>query len=887
MLVKLSNGKFVAGSAVEISAFPAAEIVAQDMKSAQLKVSEAFSKIVFEFHKMSEINTTAMELLWLTESVDNQTFKSKVRLFVVLRKIGMNAELTESSVQMIQDNVISTLTQLKYETRTIDLTDKIFLELVKRTNCSSSFSVVKKEKLVSSSTLGNAFYSWDVLNSNSEDPMSDFVNTLSKCENCAVSFQMIPASLNDNEINTLNELSSQYQQILSGFSSGGQIIKDSSVEKPFKTVQYVIDNAKRPLFYYNVCTFGNANDCRIVATKLLSLLQSGKTNVSDCDLMCLDISRESISINEHFFVYPWMLNEKITRKYRDLSLQQFPIIRMLSRMPYLMTSEELSVFYRVPIYGKSTPALTQKRGAGDVEQFDASIFGENTIKIGKLMSNENSNIEIGVPLKPWTQHALVVGMPGTGKTTFSVNILTQFAKKRIPFLAIEPTKTEYRAMIDAIEDLQIFTPGNNAVSPFIINPFIPPKGITVEQYIPSLLNAFKAAFPMDGPLEMIFLKSINACYIEYGWKQDSKYGDLGTVPFGMYEYILCFKKIMKTMKYNKDTQTNIETAGLLRLMNLIEQNSNIYDTVNTIPIEDLLCKPTVLELNAIENDEQKALIMALLLSSISVHTKNNQKGDGELKNVILIDEAHVLLDVGDASGDSGNARFATVRTVQKMIAEIRSYGTSIIIADQKPSSVTESVVGNTNVKIAFRLTAGKERKIIAETTDMTEADSNFIPKLGVGQAFVHFDKLDAPQLIQTEDTRKRDGIRLSVSNEEIAERSMYWKDKMQNLIPFRECDCSPVCNLCSFKIRNDAEFFASKLLNSCSSKISDKKTLITYACKIPSVLQKQSLKYADKEKQQLYNCTIIKFIRKARLSLPYTVTQAEFKKIIELSRRGL
>ena len=67
-------------------------------------------------------------------------------------------------------------------------------------------------------------------------------------------------------------------------------------------------------------------------------------------------------------------------------------------------------------------------------------------------------------------------------------------KREIPFLVIEPTKTEYRALIDRIPDLQIFTPGKNKVSPFVINPFLPPKGITVEQYIPSLLSAFKAAF---------------------------------------------------------------------------------------------------------------------------------------------------------------------------------------------------------------------------------------------------------------------------------------------------------------------------------------------------------------------------------------------------------
>lgn len=52
----------------------------------------------------------------------------------------------------------------------------------------------------------------------------------------------------------------------------------------------------------------------------------------------------------------------------------------------------------------------------------------------------------------------------------------------------------------------------------------------------------------------------------------------------------------------------MESAGVVRLVSLIEQNSNIYDTVHTIPLEDLLSKPTVIELNAINNKEQKSLI---------------------------------------------------------------------------------------------------------------------------------------------------------------------------------------------------------------------------------------------------------------------------------------
>lgn len=880
--IKLSNGTYISSNVFEITSFPKAEMLDSDSKKAFDMNTKSFHQMIFELHKISDANSTVAEILWISEKVENQPFESKARVFIVIRKIGNNADLLNREINAVQTNFISAFNQAKFETKVFDLSDNSFISLAKSIDCSGLFVIAKREKIVGNSASYGNYYTWDILNNDSNDTLSGLISAISQSENCAVSFQIIPTALTSVEQAYLNELSAQYRQIVG--------MGDSSAEIPLKANQYLLDRSQKPLFFYNICTFGNVETCRFITTKLLSILQSGNEKIADCDLIALDLSREKINLSNQFYVYPWLINEKLVNKYRNVQLQQYPVVKALSRLPYLMTTEELNVFFRLPLYDKSMPALTERKASSEVEQFSKDIIGENTIKFGHLISDCNSDVVIGCPLKSWTQHALVVGMPGTGKTTFAVNILTQFYRKGIPFLAIEPTKAEYRAMIDIVDDLQIFTPGNNNVSPFIINPFIPPKGITVEQYIPSLMSAFKAAFDMSGkgnPLEMIFQKTINACYINYGWKKYSKYGDDDVKVFGMFEFILCFKNIMNSMNYSKENKSNIETAGLLRLMNLIEQNSNIYDTVNTVPIEDLLSKPTVLELNSIDNDEQKSLIMALILSSACVHIKHNQVGDGDLKNVILIDEAHVLLDSGTSNDDGADPKGTTVKTIQKMIAEVRSYGTSIIIADQKPSAVTESIVSNTNVKVSFRLTSSKERNLIAESTDMSDSNAEYISQLGVGQAFVHFDKLRSPQLVQTEDTRESDGVRLSVSNEEIFERAKYWKGKESRLIPFRECACSDCCKTCSFKIRSDAEYFAEKLLSVCMPKIKDKKALLSYAARVPQALKKHTAKYTENQIEQLYNCTIIKFIRKSELSLPYVVTQNELSKIIELSKKNL
>ena len=879
-VIQFRTGSFVASSVFEVVSVPSAKMINDDEQEAEEFVQNSFNRLVSELHKVCSANATAIEILWVSEEAKNQTFKSKVHIYIILREIGTNAQSLEAELAGVQETMCATLNKMKFATQNVELVGSDFSFLMKHVDCSTMYACVKREEVVDNSFSAGCYYKWNRLSIESTDDMSGFVNEMSKYTNCAVSFHIIPTALSQEETKALSEISNIYQQMAVGGSMASRsMVRDASIHMPIKSIEYDILNSQKPMFFYGICVFGKSDAVRFISAKLNTLLTSGKKEISECNPIFLDLSAEKINLSNHFFMYPWLINSSLLNKYRNSFCKQAAQNLLVYKMPYLMTSDEVNVFFRLPLYKTVTPALTQNKSAGAAEQFSDAIIGKNTIKFGTVISDNSEQVEIGCPLKPWTQHALIVGMPGTGKTTFAINILTQFTKMGIPFLAIEPTKNEYRAMIDAIPNLQIFTPGNNKVSPFIINPFIPPEGITVEQYVPSLMSAFKAAFAMEGALEMLFMKAINKCYIDYGWKKTSKTGDSDVQPFGLYEYILCFKKVMGSMHYAKEVQSNLETAGLLRLMNLIEQNSNIYDNIHTIPISELLRKPTVLELNAIDNQEQKALIMALLLSNICVHTKNNQKGEGTLKNIILIDEAHVLLDAGASSENGNKSSDTTVKTIQNMIAEIRSYGTGIIIADQKPSKVTDDIVANTNIKVAFRLTAPKERNIIKESTDMSESNADYLSKLGVGQAFVYFDMLNSPQLVQSEDTRERDGIRISVSDKEITERSVYWKDKSKRLIPYRECSCAG-CLECSFKIRADAEFWAEKILSAALPKIKSKKTLLGYTIKVPELIGKHLAKYPAEQVNQLCSCVKVKLIRKAKLSLPYEVSLNELKQII-------
>lgn len=885
LLKQLKDGRWIGASVFEIISLPSIPYDITDKDTVIVKHTAAFTQLINEFHRLTGgSDLTMMEFLWATEAAPSQPFQSKIRLFVAVRHIGASPD----STQMMLGNFTSVLTGFmesrQYEVKTIDTLSEV-CDLFPSQK--TVFAVVKQEKCTGNLQSPFPYYHWDVIPGDTVDNFKALAALFSQQIQCTISFQIFPTRLTQQETSVLQQMAANLGTLATGAYVSGQMLQDPAAKEPYKVYSYYTERCQSPLFTFNILVSGSPETCSLFSAKVISLLQSSQTKAVKGDFGCLDLSGERLDMKRAFLFYPWNINNLLIRSYRNQKLiNSYPYFATLMRLPYIVSAEEAAVFMRLPLFEKGMAAFKSNAASGPLEQFDDAVTRSDNIRFGTIPAGTTKDLVIGCPANTFTKHALVVGVPGSGKTTFAFHILLQFFRQGIPFLAIEPTKAEYRGMIDAIPDLQIFTPGNSAVAPFILNPFIPPKGIKVEQYIPSLSSAFKAAFSMPSPLDVIFLKAIRECYAKYGWKDYSQQGDPDVTVFGLFEFILTFKKLIQESNYSPEVKGNLESGGVFRLLNLIEQNRSVYDTVHTISIEDLLSKPSVIELNAIENAEQKALIMALLLINICSYTKSNHIGDGKLKNIILIDEAHVLLgNVGQASGDGApDARGTTVKAIQDMIAEIRSYGTGIIIADQSPAKVSREVVAQTEIKVAFRLVQSRDKELIADTTNMEDVTSQQLSKLKVGEAYIYYSKLDSALLVQTPDIREEAGIRLSVSNDEIAQKMTYWQIRRHLLRPYQECALCDTCQSgCDFKVRADADFYAKQFVSVCSSKIRSQEDLLRYGAGVQKLLKRQAANYPDTDFPRLVRCTTIKFCRNIQLDTPFKLSSAQMKALLQRS----
>lgn len=796
-ILELNSGEFLAMGAIEIISIPHISTLKENYEigtDIELEYQKGFetilSELFYKFKKEQVSNPDVdfeIEILWLTEEVEHQPFKAQLKTYLMIRVIHNQKESCLSSIIELMNSCVSVSSMYKYQNKIVDPSQ--VEEQVTKIENNDIEALVKEEKI---EYLQNQFlpvcYSFDSWKTKIHD-LSSIINCLINHPNCAILFEFIPTKYKNHELKKIAEITQMLDTLSKGIEAQGiGSVSYSLADNLTEVYKYYQTNRNAALFTYNILILGPTESKKEIASKLSSFLNfdSSKTIA----LRSITVKESELSFKKDFLSLPWLSNELLQNSKRNEEIwdsyqEQF---QDFYRLPFIITAEEASNFFRLPIANaKISAGLNVNETKSTSKTYAKNLINSGDIILGKL---KTSNNEIGIERKDLAKHMLVVGTPGSGKTTFSVGLLDRLWKDhQIPFLVIEPAKNEYRALVQSIPNLQVFTPGKNFISPFFFNPFVPPKNVKLETYKSTLKTAFAAGVSMTSPLDKIFEESINNCYSDFRWLDSYTTDNSGKI-FNISDFIKCFEETFEEIGYTGDAK-NIGRAGVVRLNSLM----NLFDNYFSIPIEDILKKPTIIELAAIENSDQKALIISLLLLSILSYVNANYVGEGGLKNVILLEEAHVLLDSESNSGEGeANPSGIAKGLIKRMLAEIRSYGVGLIIADQSPRKVSTDVVALTDMKVVFRLVEASDKQIIADSMNLSEASKERLSRLKPGEAYLFFNRLDEPEEIVTPDYRLENKISISLSDESIKELSTYWKDKQEKLRPYPECEKVKYCN---------------------------------------------------------------------------------------------
>lgn len=402
------------------------------------------------------------------------------------------------------------------------------------------------------------------------------------------------------------------------------------------------------------------------------------------------------------------------------------------------------------------------------------------------------------------RHTFVCGITGSGKTTTVKRILDQ---ANTPFLVIESAKTEYRSMkLSGEEKVSVYTLGRPEINCISFNPFYIQNGVSPQTHIDLLKDLFNVSFSFYGPMPYILEKCLHNIYKNKGWNLtlgyhpylantenienffDSDYVG-GKYKMNSHKYLYPTMQDLKDeveryveqeMNYEGEVAGNIKTAIKTRLESLCAgAKGYMFNTRDYLDMDKLLQQKAVFELEGLADDSDKAFAVGLMVIFVNEYRQTCGRRNSEespLAHLLVIEEAHRLLKntaTENASEDTGNPKGKAVEHFTNMIAEMRSYGQGVIVAEQIPTKLAPDVIKNSSNKIVQRLVAIDDQTVIANTIGIGAEDAMQLGTLCTGKALCHKEGMSKPvkvDIIPTSDKKVTDALLYSESVEDRAQR---------------------------------------------------------------------------------------------------------------------
>jgi hypothetical protein len=436
--------------------------------------------------------------------------------------------------------------------------------------------------------------------------------------------------------------------------------------------------------------------------------------------------------------------------------------------PFVATAGALAALAGLP--RREVPGLrVLEAGYFDVTSETDDPAG-SPLELGAILDGQDREVgRFTVPRSTINRHVFVTGATGAGKSQTVRHLLEQLTRAGIPWLAIEPAKSEYASMAGRIRDLggpvTVVNPSDPGSVPLSVNPLAPEPGYPVQAHIDMVRALFQAAFDAEEPFPQIMAQALQRVYESNGW--DVVTG--GGVPGSLIEPAVptleqlqhAALQVIGDVGYGRELMADVQGFVDVRLRSLrIGSAGRFFEGGHPADVGGMLRDNIVLAIEDVANDEDKAFLMGTLIIRIVEHLRMRERragggtGTPGLRHVIVIEEAHRLLRNRGPERTSSHA----VELFAGMLAEIRAYGEGIIVAEQIPTKLVPDVVKNTALKVVHRLPAFDDRHQVGAAMNLDEDQSREVVSLRPGVAAVFADGMDRPLRVRIPLGEGREGV---------------------------------------------------------------------------------------------------------------------------------
>jgi hypothetical protein len=574
--------------------------------------------------------------------------------------------------------------------------------------------------------------------------MARFLETLSMQQQpCVVSICIQPTQLLTEELRVLNQILVTYERLTQeaqqeqGWLS---LYRRERLEILRKTFEPLI-NQRSHLFMIKVQVIG----AQLPPADLLEALGSEFMN---------NITPE-----------PRQWARQIVSNARDLeiALRNFHFLEhqlwgdsgvdsTVRRLRFLVSGYEAAGAFRLPIPPESgyMPGLTVK-DEPFVMPTEVSLPTEPSVALGEIIHRGRpTGIPFYISIRELTRHALIGGSTGSGKTNTCLHLLSHlWAENGIPFLVLYPIdKPDYRLLMadrKVRDHLLLFTVGDENTAPFRFNPFAVPSGILLKTHISQLMRCFSAAFSMWDPLPAIYRAAMRQVYSSAGWDLVSGRGgdeDVRTPTMSQFydAIVQCAETL--TADYGREVRGNVKQGAEIRVRDLLDNMGHVVNASEPAPFNEILKRPTVMELGRVGSTEDTALIMGFMMMLISEELQSRSKQNDPAvreKNIhlTLVEEAHRLMSRGYTSNEhTADPRTKGGEDFSNLLAEVRGFGEGVLIAEQIPTNLVQGAIGNTYLKVMHWLEDANSFGLFCEIMNLNERQRDYARTLERGHVIV-------------------------------------------------------------------------------------------------------------------------------------------------------
>ena len=385
----------------------------------------------------------------------------------------------------------------------------------------------------------------------------------------------------------------------------------------------------------------------------------------------------------------------------------------------------------------------------EIPKESAPVYEKRGIHLGR----DRSGYDVYVPLDLLAKHALLAGVPGSGKTYSMLHISSQLSGEyAIPVLVLEPAKKEYRALArnTKMPDLAVFSPGAAGSFPLRINPFEFPAGLKLSEHITNLVQVFEGAFDLTPPMPFLVSEGIEQVYRDHGWYPFEVNDGSRSYP-SIRELYDKVAKLLDASDYAPEIRSNLKSCLQVRIGSLITREmGNVFDVpASTLSPEEWLQATCVIELESLGPDAANFLTLLLRTLIRELLRQHPKAAQDRPRHVIFLEEAHNLIGPSTvANAENGDAKVASTKYIVNMLAEVRALREAIVIADQLPTGLAPQITKNTSLKIAHRITAMDDRQLLAATMSADGVQLERMGSFQPGQALCVYENIMKPFEIQ-------------------------------------------------------------------------------------------------------------------------------------------